>query len=524
MNNITKIIKRLESLKTALELDDEDVIEIHTLKLKKENDKFLDEIVSMVEQKLPDEQIVSKIDDYIYGFKDSDLTLHQKEIFDEIVKEFDEILSNFNPSKEYMPSENFVSLSGFAGVGKTFVTSKLVKKFLSKGYKILLTTPTHKALSVARYMLNAQDVRINLRTLHSYLDIKLETNYLDGTKSWRRARDEKQLDFEKNLDILIVDESSMINNELFGFIEENLAQNRLKSVLFIGDSYQLPPVSDDKETNAVTTLPKQYKLTQIVRQAKNSHIKQIAIKLKDCIQQQNYIPINEILDSVKHIGHKEIEIFYEQQDFISSFTKNDNWWKEDKIVTSWTNDVVDEFNRAIRFKYWIDKENLPPKEAIIKGDLLIFNEPYKRSFLNSEAVEVIEADKHYDEDMQLYYFIAKDKLGRVFKVIEPNDMSKYINYLQNLANEAKKIDKFGQKAKKRRALWRKYFALKEEFADLKYIFSSTIHKLQGSTYDVVYIDAASIIGLSTNIEKRDFAYRLLYVAVTRARKEIKLLM
>ena len=317
MSTKVQIIKRLESLKTALELDDYDIVGIHLSKLKKENDEALDKIILMVEQKIPDEQVVEKIDDYIYGFKDSKLTPHQQEIFDGIINDFDEILSNYNPSYEYKPKNNFVSLNGFAGVGKTFVTAKLVKEFLSKDYKILITTPTHKALGVARYMLNAQDVRVNMRTLHSYLDIKLYTDFLDGKKSWKRARDENQLDYERNLDVLIVDESSMVNNEFFGSIEENLSQHKLKSVLFIGDKYQLPPIANDCETNAVISLPKQHTLKEVVRQAKDSYIKQIAIEIKDCIQHQQYIPLLDIFDDYKY---NKLKIFNYQQELIENFS------------------------------------------------------------------------------------------------------------------------------------------------------------------------------------------------------------
>jgi len=48
-----------------------------------------------------------------------------------------------------------------------------------------------------------------------------------------------------------------------------LKQNKLKSVLFIGDSYQLPPV--DEGEHRIIKLPKQFKLTKIVRQAKDSY-------------------------------------------------------------------------------------------------------------------------------------------------------------------------------------------------------------------------------------------------------------
>lgn len=75
--------------------------------------------------------------------------------------------------------------------------------------------------------------------------------------------------------------------------------------------------------------------------------------------------------------------------------------------------------------------------------------------------------------------------------------------------------------KKRKKMWENFFALKEFFADVKYTFASTIHKLQGSTYDTVYIDLFSL-SANTYID-RDQLYRLVYVAMTRAAKDIKIL-
>jgi exodeoxyribonuclease-5 len=51
--------------------------------------------------------------------------------------------------------------------------------------------------------------------------------------------------------------------------------------------------------------------------------------------------------------------------------------------------------------------------------------------------------------------------------------------------------------------------------------ASTIHKLQGSTYETLYFDLASL--LNNQQISRDFLYRLVYVAVTRGKKKIKIL-
>jgi hypothetical protein len=507
-----QIIKRLEILKSAIELEDEDIIELQLLKLENENDLELLAIIELVKSKNYSE-IGQAIDKYVYGFKDSQLTSHQSEVFNQVIDAIDDVLKSYDISN-VSESNNFISLTGSAGVGKTFVTSKLIEEFLKKDYKLLLTTPTHKSLSVAKYMLNTNNIQVPTRTLQSYLDLKLDTDLFQGTKSFQRDKIDAQHDYEKDLDILIVDESSMVSNELLKFIKENLNQEKLKSVLFIGDPYQLPPI--DEGQNGVTELPKQFQLTQIVRQAKDSYIKMIANELKDCIKTQKFIPIFKIFDKVKY---PQLQLFYDEKDFIDDFTKNPLWYKNKNIAISHTNYQVDEQNRTIRYRYWLSQD-IVPNGAIIKGEILVFNEAYQTKFNNSEIIVVSNCEQKFDDNIKIYYWQCQDSLGRGFLVVDPDCNIQYRNYLKNLANLASQTPKYDKELRKKR--WRHYFVTKEKYADMKYIFASTIHKVQGSTYDTAYISASSMLSM-INRGDLDMAFRLLYVAVTRASKDIKIL-
>ncbi|MBU1658896.1 ATP-binding domain-containing protein [bacterium] len=88
--------------------------------------------------------------------------------------------------------------------------------------------------------------------------------------------------------------------------------------------------------------------------------------------------------------------------------------------------------------------------------------------------------------------------------------------LNKLAKDAK-IEKHYETRKKK---WYSFFALKDMFVDVKYTYASTIHKVQGSTYETVYIDLTEI----ENMRDKDMMYRLLYVALTRASKDVKILL
>jgi len=514
MSTKVQIVKRLEVIKTLIELEDEDMIHIQIDKLKSENNAELKEIINILEN--DDYAKINKaIDDYVYGYKNAKLTSHQQEIFDKIIEDISDTLKSYDINSTKDSNKYFLSLSGSAGTGKTFVTSKLVEEFLKREYKVLLTTPTHKSLRVAKYMINSNNTHVNAKTLQSYLDLKLKEDDLLGTKSFKRDKIDDMNDFETNLDILIVDESSMVSNELLKFIEENLEQNKLKTVLFIGDQYQLPPI--DEGQNGVVALPKQYKLTQIVRQAKDSYIKLIANELKDCIKDKNFTPISQIFNTNKYPA---LKIFNNETEFLNDFTSTIEWYKKNNQAISFTNNQVDYQNRLLRYRYWKD-QGVEATDPIIKGERLIFNDAYQGKFQNSEIITIDKATKEFDQYKKINYWNCTDSLGRSFKVVDPDDIVIYNNYLTKISNEAKAIS-FNQDALRRKK-WRHYFASKEEYADMKYSFASTIHKSQGSTYEVAYISASSIFSL-INRGDLDMAYRLLYVAVTRASKDIKILL
>ena len=106
-----------------------------------------------------------------------------------------------------------------------------------------------------------------------------------------RDKVDVQADYEKNLDILIVDESSMIGTELYEYILEEIEKGNVGTVVFVGDPNQLLPVSGSSQT--IFKLKNQYKLTEIVRQAKGSYIINLADKIKNMIENENYISMDE---------------------------------------------------------------------------------------------------------------------------------------------------------------------------------------------------------------------------------------
>lgn len=264
-----------------------------------------------------------------------------------------------------------------------------------------------------------------------------------------------------------------------------------------------------------------------MRQAKESPIIQIATKLRKCIETQEFMDLKEI---VKEECSEEIECFIDKKKFIESYYSDENWYKENKILASYTNNEVDDFNTLIRDQYWKEKgTSLLKIDSYLSGDMIRFKENlssdglFQKSertlFHNGEEVMINIVKYIYHQETKLKFWkctVLGRSQNKFFRVIDPDSIITYNKLLLKFANCAK-----DNRYPYNKLSWKKYFSLKNAFAKVQYIFASTIHKLQGSTYDTVHIDLASL--LNNKQMSDDLKYRLAYVAITRARKKVKIL-
>ena len=223
----------------------------------------------------------------------SKLTPHQQEVFEKITSKIKKNLSS--TINNILLSDRFLSLTGAAGTGKSYMTSAIVNEincFLKVSqHGIQITAPTHKAVKVLKQMLSySYDIGIECSTIHSFLNLKQSYNYEIGAERFVVDRTKEKIN---RASLLIVDESSMVSSEIFGFILEILKKNYVNTVPYIGDSFQLLPI--DQKSNEVFRLRNQFKLKEIVRQAKDSEIIKLATKIRT---KMNWIPKYDDLDLI----------------------------------------------------------------------------------------------------------------------------------------------------------------------------------------------------------------------------------
>ena len=168
------------------------------------------------------------------------------------------------------PSEfnNEIALIGYAGTGKTTIISLFDNYLQSRGKMPMYSAPTHRANSVTRF--NNPDAKVV--TLHKAFGISPEVNLEDGQMSVEnlesKQTNEPDLRFGSTL---IIDESSMITDQLYEFIERYKKSFDLK-VIYLGDPAQLAPVDPKKKETAVSAAlerPTKVELTKVERTTDN---------------------------------------------------------------------------------------------------------------------------------------------------------------------------------------------------------------------------------------------------------------
>jgi exodeoxyribonuclease V alpha subunit len=150
--------------------------------------------------------------------------------------------------------QKFSILTGGPGCGKTTATLVIVKLIEAMGLKVLLAAPTGRA---AQRMMDV--IGKESKTIHRLL-------------GWQGGKFKSDEETPLKTDFLIVDECSMLDINLTASLLKAVPKNA--QVLFIGDSDQLPSVGAGnviKDIIASEAVPC-FRLTQIFRQAQESLI------------------------------------------------------------------------------------------------------------------------------------------------------------------------------------------------------------------------------------------------------------
>ena len=135
--------------------------------------------------------------------------------------------------------KNNVLLTGGAGVGKSYLVGEIVTSLRKIGKQVVVLGST-----------GVSAVNVGGQTLHSFFAFGI-CNHLDELSRHDRYAKARLSEIKKVLtrcDLLVIDEISMVSADLLDMIYYRLRNAGFEgSVLFVGDFFQLPPVSKAKE-------------------------------------------------------------------------------------------------------------------------------------------------------------------------------------------------------------------------------------------------------------------------------------
>lgn len=271
----------------------------------------------------------------------------------------DEQYEAINKIRHWLKSEEkFFTLAGYGGTGKTTCIKKILDEYR---HDVVVSAPTHKAKKV---LMNTTDMEA--QTLHSLLGLRPDVD-LDNFNPNDPEFGPIAMPKIGEYNFVIIDEASMINEDLYNMIVEKTKDLPIK-VLFMGDPAQIPPVGEKESVVFNNNLNNFYQLTKIERQNDSNPIFEVTDVLRNNLTKPDggFIKkskINKLGEGINFITNtdefkNEILKKYTSDEFKS----NTDFAK----VIAWRNKTVQGANKSIRYSLFGDNADI-----IEVGDILM---------------------------------------------------------------------------------------------------------------------------------------------------------
>lgn len=381
-----------------------------------------------------------------------------------------------------------IFLSGAAGTGKsTFL--RFLQKILGQDKNIITLAPTGVAA-----------LNVTGQTIHSFFKLKPSVITPESIAKRRKAKGYQKID------LLIIDEISMVRSDVFSAIDMLLRKNGKSphepfggvQILLIGDLYQLPPIVSRHEQSIFKDLfPSAFffdceafrqgeftliELEHIYRQSDNHFI-----HILQNIRKGNISP--SLLHDL-NLRHKNN---FSQQEILS----------HEPMVLTGRNETADEINN-----YHLEK--ISEREHIFEGE---FEGEFNLDTMRLPVPLCLSLRKGAKVMM-----VRNDNLGRwvngtIGTVVEMSDDAVYISVKNKIYRvEADKWDNISYFFNEQKNMWESKIVGSYIQMPMILAWAITIHKSQGQTLESCLL----------SLEGGAFATGQVYVALSRCRSLEKL--
>jgi hypothetical protein len=382
-----------------------------------------------------------------------------------------------------------VFLTGKAGTGKTTFLHKLKINSLKR---MLVVAPTGVAA------INARGV-----TIHSFFQLPfgpiLPDDNIAHVTGFNRKFSKTKINIIKSLDLLVIDEISMVRVDLLDGIDKTLRRFRNRNKVFggvqllmIGDLQQLSPVIKENEWHLLKSF---YKNAFFFSSLAYNECNAVIIELKHIYRQDNPLFIN-ILNEIRNNSLTQSSADKLNKRYQPNFSPKAD---EGYISLTTHNNKAEQTNN-------LELEKLKGKEYIyeasIEGKFPEYSYPNKEELILKVGAQVMFVKN--DSSSEKRYF--NGKIGKIillekdevivncqdddFNISVTPEIWENINYTVNSETKAITESKIGSYTQ----------------MPLRLAWSITIHKSQGLTFEKAIIDA-----------KDAFAHGQTYVALSRCK-------
>lgn len=458
-----------------------------------------------------------------------------------------------------------VILRGAAGTGKTTSVRRLLPEICAMGYNPVLLAPTGRAAKVLQNRTGYE-----ASTIHSAIYVSPEEPEWDDELETYRWKFDLKNDVPSD-SVIVVDEASMVGlkvkaDENLVFGSGSLLQDLIdwsgiripecrNRIVFVGDPYQLSPISDpmgappalDAATLREMTgcEPFAVELMTVHRQKDGGGILEEARRLRDCLVREDY--------GLFHF-RKSSEVEF-VEDGVSMDRYRPDVDLDRKIILAYTNKFVWEYNMSVRAALGRTSPMPVAGERLLclRNTKMCWNEDSSVDFRNGELLEVtgisekeMSIDGFYrirgEEKARRWTFTFRkmtlrwtDDPGRaelscwvnVSSIVDPNwredeknaNVALYVAVKNNIEerykDELSALDKDARKERVKEYLKRSQLL---HAPIVTFGYALTVHKAQGGEWDEVWMDCRYVGG-----RNNEGYFRWAYTAVTRSRKDLKLI-
>lgn len=495
--------------------------EIYSYELSSLSGKELKDELSLIEQESADYDLVNNIpEDNKHSGKavPQDFTFADGTTVKAPFKPNAQQIDALNEMDRFMKSnETSMTLSGYAGTGKTSLMEMIAKKGQKQNRPVMFCATTNKAAAVLNDRVSKAGFKAS--TLNKVFGINVE---VDSSKAYN-ARN--LVNVLKDVDIMpgttiIIDEASMINEENYKILNDIAKEHRLK-IIYVGDEAQLAPVNEDKISKVFRNGEgKVIRLTQVERTDDNAILKE-ATAIRNGEPLSKVSSFNSKGEGVAYISPQHQEAINEVIDkYVKGLKQNPNYFR----ILAYTNKAVTAYNNQVRELLGYDSP-IPHVGEPMTGYANWGYEWRTKSyrFINSESYKVTQVgrpttvqtrlDNGTPVVMQAVPITLEDSLGNIdtFNFMDIKNNAQNRQSAMILANEKKRLwnearRAYGREAKA--AVYAKINAIDSflfvndniednshnllQAKTIDFGYALTIHKSQGSTFTHVLMDDVDV--------------------------------